>query len=359
VPKGLLLVNLGTPDAPRTAEVRRYLAEFLSDPRVVDLNPVGRWLLLHGVILRFRPRKSAHAYQQIWTERGSPLLFHSQDLAAGVRARLGAGWTVALGMRYGQPSLAQALGELEAAQCDRLTVLPLYPQYSAAATGSTVEAVLKLVQDRWVTPELDVIGAFYEHPAFVRAFVEVARPVFAAARPDHVLMSFHGVPERHVRKATPSSTWCQQRDGCCDAIRADNRHCYRAQCFATARALARGLGLSDLEWTVGFQSRLGRDPWIKPYTDEILVDLARRGHKRVAVLCPAFVADCLETLEEIGLRGVEAFRAAGGESLTLVPSLNSHPAWVDAVAEIAGARAGARALGGGLGVAADRSPETA
>jgi ferrochelatase len=238
-------------------------------------------------------------------------------------------------MRYGTPSIASAFDELRAAGCDDVTLLPLYPQYSSAATGSSAEAAWRAVEERWVTPSVSVRGAFYDQPEFVRAFATVGRPVVDAEQPDHVLMSFHGLPERHCRKAAPDSSWCLQRDGCCDAIRDDNRHCYRAQCFATARALAAELALPDGSWSVAFQSRLGRDPWIRPYTDKVVDELARAGKKRVVVFCPAFVADCLETLEEIGLRAAESFRAAGGDKLTLVPSLNSHPAWADAIVKIA------------------------
>jgi ferrochelatase len=334
VPTGLLLVNLGTPDAPTTPAVRRYLAQFLADPRVLDINPIGRWLLLHGIILRTRPAKSAHAYQQIWSKRGSPLLFHSLDLVEGVRRAIGEGWVVELGMRYGNPSIESGLAKLREAGCERSVIFPLYPQYSAAGGGSTLEEVMRVAGKDWVVPDLASIGPFYDHPAFVKAFVDVGAPILAAERPDHVLMSFHGLPERHMRKAVPPGSTCLAVADCCASIRADNRHCYRAQCYATARALAAGLGLADDRYSVSFQSRLGRDPWIKPYTDERIVELARAGVKRVCVFCPAFVADCLETLEEIGMRADADFRAAGGEKLTLVPSLNAHPSWVSAVVQL-------------------------
>ncbi len=333
--RGLLLVNLGTPDEPTTSAVRRYLAQFLADPRVLDINAFGRWLLLHGVILRTRPAKSAEAYRKVWTERGSPLMFHSLDLIDAVRARLGDGWAVELGMRYQNPSIGSALAKLRAAGCDKITLFPLYPQYSAASNGSSVEEVFRVAREQWVVPDLTTVGPFYDDPLFVRAFVDVAWPVLAGEKPDHVLMSFHGLPERHMRKAAPASDRCLKVVDCCASIRDDNRHCYRAQCYATARALAAGLGLAESAWSVSFQSRLGRDPWIRPFTDVVVTELARAGKKRVIVLCPAFVADCLETLEEIGMRASDDFRAAGGETLTLVPSLNASPAWVDAVVRIA------------------------
>ncbi|HZS37896.1 MAG TPA: ferrochelatase [Polyangia bacterium] len=331
---GLLLVNLGTPDAPRTPEVRRYLRQFLSDPRVLDINPVGRAALLELVILPFRPSKSAHAYQKIWTERGSPLLFHGQDLAAAVAARLGADWAVELGMRYQNPSIDAALERLRARECDRVVVFPLYPQYSAASTGSSVEEVFRVASRRWVTPSLSIVEPFYDDPAFIDAFASVGAPLVGADQIDHVLFSFHGLPERHMIKSDASGKHCLQSANCCDSIQSVNRHCYRAQCFATARALAAKLSLPTEKWSVSFQSRLGRTPWIKPYTDHVLPELVKAGVKRVAVFCPAFVADCLETLEEIGIRAQADFVAAGGQSLTLVPSLNASPAWADAVVEI-------------------------
>jgi ferrochelatase len=328
---GLLLINLGTPDAPTPRAVRRYLREFLSDPHVIDINPVGRWLLLHLVILPFRPRKSAEAYRKIWSERGSPLLFHGRDLEAAVRARLGPDWTVALAMRYGAPSIADGLAALRAAGATRVVAAPLYPQYALSSTLTSRQLVERLAGD----VELRFVPAFYDDAGYLDAFAAVGRPVLAAERPDHVLFSFHGLPERHVRKTDATGAHCLAADTCCDAIVDANRDCYRAQCYATARSLAARLGLAAGSWSVSFQSRLGRTPWIRPYTDLVLPELAARGVKRLAVFCPAFVADCLETLEEIGLRAEAQFRAAGGERLALVPSLNATPAWADAVCALA------------------------
>lgn len=327
---GVLLLNLGTPDAPTPPEVRRYLREFLSDPRVIDINPVGRWLLLELVILPTRPRKSAEAYAKIWGEQGSPLLHNGQALREAVSERLPE-IPVVLGMRYGNPSIAAGLDELHALGCDHVVVLPLFPQYASSSTGSAAEKVYREAGKRWNTPFVTVVPPFYDDLRFVEAFAQVGQPVLDALRPDHVLMSFHGLPERHMRKSDPTGQHCLQAEGCCEKIVDANRNCYRAQCFATARALAGRLGLPPPQWSVSFQSRLGRDPWIKPYTDERLVELAAQGVRRMAVFCPAFVADCLETLEEIGMRAQADFQAAGGERLELVPSLNAHPAWVDAV----------------------------
>jgi ferrochelatase len=333
--RGLLLVNLGSPEAPEPGPVRRYLREFLSDPRVLDMNPVGRALLLYGVILPFRPRQSAAAYRKIWSPEGSPLLVHGRALAEQVRARLDGRWQVELAMRYGEPSIAAALDRLRAAAIDEIVVLPLYPQYAASSTGSSLEAIFRLAGERWVVPSLQVVPPFHDDQGFLDAFAEVARPLLDGADYQHLLFSFHGLPERQVKKTDDSGRHCLASASCCDAIGPVNRNCYRAQCFATARALAARLGRHEGSWSVSFQSRLGRTPWIRPYTDAVLPELAAAGKKRVAVMCPAFVADCLETLEEIGIRAREQFTALGGELLTLVPSLNSSPRWVDAVVDLA------------------------
>ncbi|MEZ4452206.1 MAG: ferrochelatase [Nannocystaceae bacterium] len=329
-PIGVLLVNLGTPDAPEVAEVRRYLAEFLSDPRVLDIHPIGRWLLLHAIILRTRPAKSAAAYRKIWGPEGSPLLLHTRALGAAVADAL-PDHVIEVAMRYGNPSLRSGLQRLQAAGCDRILVIPLYPHYAASSTGSTVEAIFREAAPLWNTPYLQVMPAFYDHPAFIDALAAVGAPVLAELDAEHVVYSFHGLPERHMRKSDPSGKHCLEGAGCCDRIVPANRNCYRAQCYATARALTGRLGLDPARTTVCFQSRLGRTPWIQPYTDHVLPALAARGIKRVAVFCPAFVADCLETLEEIGIRARDDWKAAGGDELRLVPGLNAEPLWVAGV----------------------------
>lgn len=343
MPHGLLLLNLGTPDEPTTPAVRRYLREFLGDPRVLDINAVGRAALLHLIILPRRPAKSAEAYKTIWdAERGSPLLYHSQDLAAGVAAKLGDGWQVELAMRYGTPSLADKLAALTRANVDRIVVLPLFPQYASSSTGTAVARVMELAAREWNVPALDFVPAFFDDPGFLGAFEQVARPVLAAATPDHVLFSFHGLPVRQITKTDAGGAHCFRSDTCCDTL--TNPNCYRAQSYATARALASRLELAADKYTVCFQSRLGRTPWIQPYTDQILDELPKKGIKKLAVVCPAFVADCLETIEEIGMRAKEQWRAAGGEELTLVPSLNATPAWIDAVAAMAERHAARKGL---------------
>jgi ferrochelatase len=335
-PIAVLLLNLGTPDSPSVPDVRRYLREFLRDPRVIDIHPVGRWMLLNLVILPFRPARSARAYQAIWGQgrAGSPLLFHSRGLTEGVRAALGPGYVVELGMRYGEPSIPSALARLRASDPTRIVVAPLFPQYSSAATGSALERVYALLGASWNVPAVDTLPPFYDEPGFIAAFTAVARRHLDAFRPDFVLFSYHGLPERQVRKSDPTGRHCLAVAGCCDALVPANHYCYRAHCFATTRALAAGLGLRAEGHSVSFQSRLGRTPWIHPYTDLVLPELAKAGHKRLAVVCPAFVADCLETVEEIGLRADAQWRALGGEALRLVPSLNAEPAWIDAVANM-------------------------
>ncbi|MFL6233466.1 MAG: ferrochelatase [Thermoanaerobaculia bacterium] len=338
---GLLLVNLGTPDAPRPPEVRRYLRELLSDPRVLDMPAFLRFLLLELVILPRRSRTSAAAYRKIWRPEGSPLLVHGRALAAKVQALLGDAVQVELAMRYGQPAIAGALDRFAEAGVSRLVVLPLYPQYSAAATGSSIERVLRLAAGRWNTPYLQIIPPFYDHPAYLAARAELARRFLEPApepalepAPERVFFSFHGLPERQIRKSDPSGSHCLARADCCAAVGPANRHCYRAQCHASARLLAERLGVPEEQRIVCFQSRLGRSPWLSPATDEVLAAEARRG-VRHAVIIPAFVTDCLETLEELAIRGAEIWRQNGGETLQVVPAPNACDRFAEAVVEIA------------------------
>jgi ferrochelatase len=332
---GLLLVNLGTPESPRPVDVRPYLREFLMDPRVIDIPIWKRWPLVNLIIAPLRARASGVAYSKVWTDRGSPLLFHGQDLAEKIRLRLGPEIPVELAMRYGNPSIPAALHRLSEASVDRIVVFPLYPQYSSAATGSSLEKVFASASALWNVPSLQVVPPFFDHPGFIDACAEVARPHVERPGVERIFFSFHGLPERHVRKSDDGGGHCLERDDCCDNIVAANRNCYRAQCYATARAMATRLGLPAESWIVCFQSRLGRDPWIRPYTDKLLAAEARAGRRKAVILSPAFVADCLETIEELGLRGAETWRENGGESLDLVPCLNADDAWADAAVSIA------------------------
>lgn len=332
---GLLLVNLGTPDSPRPADVRPYLHEFLMDPRVIDVPGWKRWTIVHLFILPFRPRKSGEAYSKIWTAEGSPLLLHGRGLARKVQARVGSTVRVELAMRYGRPSIASALQRFRDAGIERIVVFPLYPQYSSAATGSSIEKVFVEAAKSWNTPYLQIVPPFYDHPAFIDCCARVARPVIEREGVEKVFFSFHGLPERQVIKGDDSGAHCLRRPDCCASMVHANRNCYRAQCFATAQRLGEALGVAQDRRVVCFQSRLGREPWIRPYTDEVLAAAARDGCRRAVILSPAFVADCLETLEELGIRALETWRQNGGETLDLVPCLNSDDRWADAVVAIA------------------------
>jgi ferrochelatase len=330
---GVLLLNLGTPDAPRTPEVRRYLKQFLSDPDVIDINPLGRWLLVNLVIAPFRSPKSADAYKKVWMSEGSPLLVHGRALVEEVQQRLPE-TPVELAMRYGNPSVRSGLEALRERGCERIVAFPLYPQYATSSTASSEKEVEACAREIFGSSPVEFVPPFYDHPGFVKAMTASARPVLDELRPDHVLLSFHGLPQRHCSQLDDNVRHCFQSDSCCDVVDDRNPRCYRAQCAATARAVSSELGLDPDGWTMSFQSRLGREPWIKPYTDLVIPELAQKGVRRLAVLCPAFVADCLETLEEIGIRASDDFRAAGGERLELVPSLNATNPWVDAVVEL-------------------------
>lgn len=324
--KGLLLINLGTPAAPDTKAVRRYLSEFLSDSRVIDLPLPLRYLLLYAFILPFRPQISAKAYQSIWTAQGSPLLVNSQRLVEKLTEKLGSSCQVAFGMRYGEPSIAKALTSLS--DCEEIIALPLYPQYSSAATGSSIEKLLSLISVQENHPTLTVIRDFYQHQGFIAAQADLIRPYLA--NHDYLLLSYHGIPERHIKKAGCQSV-CQDS---CPPISSMNQTCYKAQCQQTSNALAKALGLTKNQYSAAFQSRLGKTPWIKPYTDMVLPQLAKQGIKNLAVACPSFVADCLETLEEIGFQAKEQWQQLGGEQLTLIPCLNDSAPWIDAIIDI-------------------------
>lgn len=329
---GILLVNLGTPDTPEPKAVAKYLRQFLSDPLVIDINPVARYLLVNLIIAPFRSKKSAEAYKKIWTSEGSPFLKKSQNLLEKVRNRYSEkDFAIELGMRYGNPSIESAIDRLLSFPIQRLIVLPLYPQYALSSTQSSIDEVNRILQVKNVKLPVDIIGAFYDEARFINAFAQLGRSHIEKFRPDHILFSFHGLPERHVHKTDPAGNHCLANSNCCDQITEKNSNCYRAQSFMTARLIAGLLKLDSDNYSITFQSRLGRTPWIKPYTDVVLDELASKGKKRILVFCPAFVADCLETLEEISMRAREQFVGKGGDDLLLVPSLNDSPLWVDSV----------------------------
>jgi ferrochelatase len=332
--KGILLVNLGTPDSPSTADVRKYLKEFLMDERVIDIHPVLRTLLVKGMIVPFRAPKSAKLYQAIWSDKtGSPLLRYSRIQQSLLQERLGDEYVVELGMRYQNPSIEAALNQLLAADVDHITVIPLFPQYASASSGSVYQEVMRVLGNWLVIPGLSFVNSFHNNELMIEAFAENGR-VFKPQEYDHVLFSFHGVPKRHLRKAGCNDV--HNHEGiCCNALTDQNKFCYAAQCHDTARLIAAWLDLPASQYSVSFQSRLGNDPWIEPYTSSVLTDLAHSGKKRVLVFCPAFVSDCLETIYEIREEGLETFQKAGGDELDLVPSLNDSPIWIKALAGLA------------------------
>ena len=333
-PVGVLLVQLGTPKSTSTSDVRTYLREFLSDPRVLDMPAPARALLLNAVILPFRPRKSAHAYRQIWTEAGSPLTLHTEALASRAQERLGDGYRVTIGMRYQEPSLAAAVEELVEAGCLQIVVFPLFPQYASASTGSALEEALDVIGRGWNVPDVATVGAFYDHGGFLDALAGTTRAHLDEFGPDHVLFSYHGLPEKQILKSDPTRQWCLASDTCCDQITDANRFCYRAQSFATTRGVVSRLNLAEGTYSTTFQSRLAGQKWIEPYTDVVLPELYEQGVRRLAVLTPSFTADCLETLEEIGIRGRQQWQDLGGDDFLLVPCLNAEYPWVDAVVDM-------------------------
>lgn len=338
-PIGVLLLQLGTPDSPSTRDVRRFLREFLSDPRVLDMPAPARALLLYGVILPFRPRRSAHQYQQIWTEAGSPLRIHTDALAGAVAASLGAGYRVEVGMRYRQPSIADAVESLVDQGCERLVVVPLYPQYASSAGGSALAEALRVAAGRWNVVDVATVPPFFGDAGYHRALVEVSKRHLSDFGPDFVLFSYHGLPESQARKSHLHGTDCVQSK-CTDTLGEDNRFCYVAQCYATTRGVAAVLGLEPGRHTTTFQSRLKGQRWLSPYTDVEVVRLHEQGVRRLAVITPSFTADCLETLEEIGIRLRRQWEGLGGEDLLLVPCLNADPAWVDALVALVRRAAG-------------------
>lgn len=330
---GVLLINLGTPAGSDKKNVRAYLSEFLQDRRVIDLPTPLRQLLVQSLILPFRSQSSAHAYQKIWTSAGSPLLLHSQALVKALGIALGENYDVVLGMRYGQPNIAAALNELKKRKCQRLLIFPLFPQYSSAATGSALEKTFAELQKNMDIPSIEMFHSFYDHPAFIEAWKTVILENAPLEKPDLWVFSYHGLPIRHLDKRGCQTSDCLARESCIP-LTLHNEACYRRQCFQTSQLLGEALGLTPREYRVAFQSRLGRTPWITPYTDHMLIALAQQGIKHVAIVCPSFVADCLETLEEIGLRAREQWHRLGGTHLTLIPCLNAHNAWVHGLAKM-------------------------
>ena len=332
---GFLLINLGTPDSTDVADVRRYLGEFLMDPFVLSAPTLIRALIVYGFILPFRPHKSAEAYASIWTEAGSPLLTGSQNLAREVAAELQA--PVALSMRYGQPSIKSGIEELAAQGVAHVVVVPLYAQHADSTVSTSLHAVEKALPK---SMRHSILPPFYGAAEHSQAWGELIKRNLPDHW-DHLLLSYHGLPEQHLRKADPTKSHCLQQEDCCNTPSPAHSTCYRHQVFATSANIAAHVGLTEDQYSVSFQSRLGPLPWLSPYTDQVLEALPDQGVKHLVVASPAFVVDNLETLEEIGMQGRETFLNAGGETFNLVPCLNSDPLWVRGLADLCRARAAA------------------
>ena len=332
---GVLLINLGTPDAPTPEAVGRYLRQFLMDGFVIDVPKPLRWFLVNVMIVPRRKGQSAKAYQKVQLPEGSPLRVYTRELAEKVAARLaveGDCFVVEYAMRYGNPSIESSLARLRSQDVSRLIVMPMYPQYAESSYRTAVEETRQRAGELGLADRLSFFPVFYDRPDFINAYAGRVRETVQAWPVAHFVFSFHSLPVRHLQKLDATQAHCLIKSDCCDAISAVNQKCYRAQCIFTARAIARELGLKDDGYSISFQSRLGRAEWLGPQTEEVLRKLAQAGCKRVAVACPSFVADCLETVEEIGIRARDNFIQAGGEELRLIPSLNSEPAWVETVA---------------------------
>jgi ferrochelatase len=326
--KGVLLVNLGSPDSPSVPDVRRYLREFLMDGRVLDVNWVVRFCVVHFAILPSRPKESAEAYHKVWTKAGSPLVVTNRNVQGRLQSRIAL--PVELAMRYQNPSIPHAVRELAAKGVDDLLLIPLFPHFAMSSFETAVERVKEVAAQLAPAMRITVQPPFFDHPDYIDALVASAEP-FLRRDFDHLLFSFHGIPERHLHKSDPTKCQCLTVEKCCEIVSPAHATCYRAQCFKTVAAFANKAGLPREKYSVSFQSRLGKDPWLKPYTDHELPRLAGRGVKKILVICPAFVSDCLETIEEIGMRGRETFLEAGGADLTLIPCMNEHPLWLKAL----------------------------
>ncbi len=328
---GVLLVNLGTPDSPAVPDVRKYLREFLMDKRVIDIPFFSRWLLVNLIIAPFRAPKSAKVYQQLWEDRGSPLMFHGIDLKGKLGKKLGDEFVVSLGMRYQNPSISSALDELLEQHVRKIIVLPLFPQYASATTGSVVEQVMDDIKGKLVLPEIKLVSQYPDNELMIKTFAELGRKYMRKMDYDHIVFSYHGLPERQIRKSSIEG-YCELNATCCSTYHNKNQFCYRAQCFLTSRKLAKQLNLNEDQYSVFFQSRLGKDPWIQPYAEEEIIRLTKVGKKKILIFCPSFTADCLETIVEVGNEFKELYFKNGGEEWQLVESLNSHDLWVESLA---------------------------
>ncbi len=326
----VILANIGTPDEPKVGAVRRYLFQFLNDRRVIDLPWLLQKILVNLIIVPFRAPKSTKLYQQLWTENGSPLIVNAEKNKIGLQNALGDDFEVFTAMRYGNPSIKTVLNEIKEKRFGKLILIPVFPQYASSTTGSIAEYVSKEIANWYVVPEFRLVSQFYDHPKFIAAFAERIQS-YNPKSYDHIIFSYHGLPNRQIDKTHPEidSTQC----ACEESMPSHGQYCYKATCYATTRLLAEAVGLEKNEYSVAFQSRLTKN-WMNPFADEMLVQKAKSGVKRLLLVAPSFVADCLETTVEIGLEYKELFKENGGEKLQLVESLNDHPLWIEALKEL-------------------------
>jgi len=330
--KGVLLINLGTPDTPGVKDVKKYLAEFLMDERVIDINPIMRRCLVKGLIIPLRSPRSAKLYAGIWhPEFGSPLLYYSIRQQQMLQAALGDAYHVELGMRYQNPGISEAMDRFKAMNIYDIQVIALFPQYAEATSGSVQQKVWEIAATWPCVPNITFTKTFFDNRLMIEAIADRAGE-YNLSGYHHVLFSFHGLPQRQLQKCDISGNYCLKKQGCCENINAINRHCYGAQSHHTAKLIADRLEISKEKYTVSFQSRLGRVPWITPYTSDVIKELALTGKRRVLVFSPAFVTDCLETLHEISVEYADMFKDAGGHHLQLVESLNDSPIFIQALA---------------------------
>lgn len=331
---GIVLMNLGTPDAPTPTAVKQFLKAFLSDKYVIDLPSALRYLLVRGVILPFRSKKTAKAYQAIWSEQGSPLLTYSEAQKQALQTALGPDFVVTLAMRYGTPSVGSAIEALKAGGCVETLIFPLYPQYAESSTRTATEYADQQFHKLWPEHPLSVLAPYYDHPHYVEALTASLRDKYFESKAEHLIFSFHSVPVRHIQKVEST-----QATGCdytapCPAINTENLSCYRAQCYATARLLAEQLRIKPGEYTVSFQSKIGKTAWIGPSTLDVLAECRKKAYDSVAVACPGFAVDCLETLEEINIQAREAWTQAGGIAFHYLSCLNANRHWIAAMSRM-------------------------
>ena len=324
--KGVLLINVGTPENIKISSIRKFLRVFLMDPRVINIPYIFRWLVLNLFILPRRPAKVASKYQRIWKKEGLPLMIYSKRIKQLLNNELGENYSVEIAMRYGSPSIQTSIFNLMQKKINNLQIIPLFPQYSSATTGSAIEEVFKTIQKFNYFPKIQINSSFYNHPDYIQTIANNGKN-HKPDKFDHILFSFHGLPVNHLTDPS-SNTNCLQNSDCCQKITKDNHNCYRAQCFQTAHLIAESLNIDPKQYSVSFQSRLGKTEWIRPYTVELVQNFPKSGVKKLLVFCPSFVTDCLETLDEIGFELSNMFIEQGGEKLELVPALNDHSSWI-------------------------------